>query len=109
MNLPSRQLAALHHGSVLFLEAFVQAGRALEEFVDAAHGAAFLTGDERLGGEIVDAVVEASLDEFGVHLNVLANLLGEEEQVGDGVMTYGHEFLHLLPLHARSELALFVG
>lgn len=67
-GLPPRQLAALHHGGVLLLEALAQAGGALEELVDAAQHAAFLAGDEGLGGEVVDAVVEAALDELGVHL-----------------------------------------
>lgn len=59
----------LHHGRVLFLEALVQALRALQVLVDAAHHAAFLAVDEGLGCEVVDAVVEAALDELGVHLH----------------------------------------
>jgi hypothetical protein len=62
------QLAALHHSSVLLLESLVQALRALEVLVDAAHDALLFAVDEGLGGEIVDAVIEAALDHLGVHL-----------------------------------------
>lgn len=67
-RLPARELTTLHHGGVLLLEAFAEAGGSLEVLVDATHDTALLTGDERLGGEVVDAVVEATLDESGVHL-----------------------------------------
>jgi hypothetical protein len=60
--------AALHHCGILFLEALVQAGGALEVLVDAAHDASLLTVDQRLGGEVVDTVIEAALDHLGVHL-----------------------------------------
>ena len=59
----------MHHGRILFLEALVQALRALEVLVNAAHHAALLAVDEGLGCEVVDAVVEAALDELGVHLH----------------------------------------
>lgn len=36
--------------------------------VDAAHDAVFFFGAERLGAEVVDAVVEAALDEVLIHL-----------------------------------------
>jgi hypothetical protein len=62
------QLAALHHGSVLFLESLVQALGTLEVLVDAAHDALLFTVDQGLGGEIVDAVIEAALDHLGIHL-----------------------------------------
>lgn len=67
-RLSARELTALHHGSVLLLEALAQSGGTLEVLVDAAKDAALLTGDERLGSEVIDAVVEATLDESGVHL-----------------------------------------
>lgn len=66
--LVTTHLTTLHHGSVLLLESFVQAGGALEVLVDTAHDAGLLTVDEGLGGEVVDAVVEAALDHLGVHL-----------------------------------------
>lgn len=133
-GLPPRQLAALHHGGVLLLEALAQAGGALEELVDAAQHAAFLAGDEGLGGEVVDAVVEAALDELGVHLRggvsgcflslvqrtcglcwikisktkkKNKNKKGEVNGGGkEGTETYRHKLLHLLLLHASRELAL---
>lgn len=63
-----RHLAALHHGRVLLLEALVQPGGSLQVLVHAAHHAALLAVDQGLGGEVVDAVVEAALHELGVHL-----------------------------------------
>lgn len=45
-RLSARELTALHHGSVLLLEAFAQSGGTLEVLVDAAKDAALLTGDE---------------------------------------------------------------
>jgi chloramphenicol 3-O-phosphotransferase len=36
--------------------------------VDAAKNAALLTRDKGLGSEVIDAVIEATLDESGVHL-----------------------------------------
>lgn len=62
------QLTALHHSSILLLEPLVQALGALEVLVDAAHDALLFTVDQGLGGEIVDAVIEAALDHLGVHL-----------------------------------------
>ena len=67
--LPAGHLATLHHGGILLLEALVQALGALQELVHAAEGAALLAGDQGLGGEVVDTVIEAALDELGVHLN----------------------------------------
>ena len=67
MRLPARH-AALCHGGVLFLEAVAQALGALHVLVDAAHNAALLARGERLALEAIDAVVEALLDEVGVHL-----------------------------------------
>jgi hypothetical protein len=52
----------------LLLEAFSEASRALEILVDTPKDTALLTGDQGLGGEVVDAVVKATLDEPGVHL-----------------------------------------
>jgi hypothetical protein len=72
--LVTTHLTTLHHGSVLLLESFVQAGGALEVLVDTAHDAGLLTVNEGLGGEVVDAVIEAALDHLGVHL--------EEERLG---------------------------
>ena len=66
--LSAGKAALLCHGSVLLLEALAESLRALEELVDAAHDAALLLGEERLGGEVGDAVGEAALDEVGVHL-----------------------------------------
>lgn len=60
--------ATLHNCGVLLLEALVQAGGALEVLVNTAHDAGLLAVDERLGGEVVDTVIEAALDHLGVHL-----------------------------------------
>lgn len=61
-------LSSLHHGRILFLEPFVQPSRPLEVLVHTAQYTTLLTGRKRLGGEIGDAVVEAALNEFRVHL-----------------------------------------
>lgn len=37
--------------------------------VDTAHDTLLLTVDERLGGEVVHAVIEAALNHLGVHLS----------------------------------------
>jgi hypothetical protein len=68
-NLSAREAALLCHGGVLLLETLAESLGALEELVDAAHDAALLLGEKRLGGEVGDAVGEAALDEVRVHLN----------------------------------------
>lgn len=67
-NLPTGSLGTLHHGGILFLEALIQSRGALEVLVDTAQDTALFTVDERLGGEVIDTVIEASLDHLGVHL-----------------------------------------
>ena len=59
---------APHHSRVLFLEPFVQPSRTLERLVHTAHHATLLARGERFGSKVGDAVVEAALDEFRVHL-----------------------------------------
>lgn len=71
--LPSEtSLLALCHCRILLLEAIAQALRALHVLVDAFHDAALLPRCERLAFEAVDAVVEALLDEVGIHLEALS-------------------------------------
>lgn len=65
----SHEATGLGHGGVLFLEPLTETLRALDELVDAAHGATLLFGRELGRGEVVDAVLEAALDEVGVHLD----------------------------------------
>ena len=67
-SLPARHSTRLCHRSVLLLEPLAESLGALEELVDAAHDAALLLGEKRLGSEVGDAVGEAALDEVGVHL-----------------------------------------
>lgn len=67
-QLPSRHLPLLHHRRVLLLEPLVQPARALQRLVHAAHHTALLARHQRFGREVVDAVVEAALDQLGVHL-----------------------------------------
>jgi hypothetical protein len=67
-SLPARHSARLCHRSVLLLEPLTESLGALEELVDAAHDAALLLSEQRLGSEVGDAVGEAALDEVGVHL-----------------------------------------
>jgi hypothetical protein len=67
-SLPARHSTRLCHRSVLLLEPLAESLGALEELVDAAHDAALLLGEQRLGSEVGDAVGEAALDEVGVHL-----------------------------------------
>jgi hypothetical protein len=80
--------AALHHGSVLLLEALVQPGGALEVLVDTAHDASLLAVNEGLGGEVIDTVIEAALDHLGVHLKEgTLDLEHGRRQVVDGRQT----------------------
>lgn len=65
-------LTGLHHGSVLLLEALVDALGALHELVEAAVNASLFFGDERLGGEVVDAVIEAASDDGRVDLRFVS-------------------------------------
>lgn len=77
--------AALHHGSVLLLEALVQPGGALEVLVNTTHDASLLAVDERLGGEVIDTVIEAALDHLGVHLEErMLDLDHSRRQMVDG-------------------------
>jgi hypothetical protein len=116
LSLPARHSTRLCHRGVLLLEPLAEPLGALEELVDAAHDAALLLGEERLGSEVGDAVGEAALDEVGVHLR------SEKQDVsccpgvsmvlfpGMGIAsTYVHEVLHLLALHAALQLALLGG
>jgi len=82
------ELARLHHCCVLLLESLSYPLSAFHELIHTSHHTTFLSRNQGLGGEIVDTVVEASLDESGIHL---------------------HELLHLLGLHPRVELSLFRG
>jgi hypothetical protein len=69
MHLSSWQLAGLHHGRILFLEPLTEPGRALQVFVDTAENASLFPGNQALGGKVVNAVIEAALDETRVHLD----------------------------------------
>ena len=68
LSLPARHSTRLCHRGILLLEPLAEPLGALEELVDAAHDAALLLGEKRLGSEVGDAVGEAALDEVGVHL-----------------------------------------
>lgn len=88
--------------------------------VHAAQNTLLFPVDERLGGEVVDTVIKASLDHLGVHLDgdevrsrrrqtrssQSAELPGGRSIIGS-YSTYSHKLLHLPPLHAGSKLALF--
>jgi hypothetical protein len=69
MHLSSRQLTGLHHGRILLLEPLAEPGRTLQVFVDTAENASLFPGNQALGGEVVDAVIEAALDETRIHLD----------------------------------------
>jgi len=58
----------LRHLRIHLLEPLAQPLGALKRLVDAAHHAALFLAQQRFGGEIVDAVGEASLHEIAVHL-----------------------------------------
>jgi hypothetical protein len=126
--LVASHVAALHHCGILLLEALVQPGGALEVLVDTAHDASLLAVDEGLSGEVVDTIIEAALDHLGVHLkgrldhehgrrqvvdgkDPASRAGGNEREVGYSMRkpgdTYSHKLLHLLPLHAGGEFALF--
>ena len=96
------------------MEALTKSLRALEELVDAAHDAALLLSEERLGGEVGDAVGEAALDEVGVHLLSSKKYVSLDQDARGcsrlcASKTYVHEVLHLLALHTALQLALLGG
>jgi hypothetical protein len=114
---PARSLSAdahacailLCHLCILLLESLAEALRAFEEFVHAAHNAALFLALQALRAEIVYAVVEASLDQVGVHLSGEALVWSVVTRYYGGVVAYVHEVLHLLPLHSALQLALLGG
>src|SRR5690606_29056242 len=61
-------------GYIQFLESLAHSLGSLQELVDAAVEAGLLLLDNALAGKVVDAVVKASLDEVGVHLDKLIHL-----------------------------------
>lgn len=93
----------LCHCGVLLLEAVTQALRALHVLVDASHDTSLFPRGERFALEAVDAVVETLLDKVGIHLEAKSVFC---DQVTTAVSAYGHEFLHLLLLHAVLQLTL---
>lgn len=86
---PDRFLAShlLGQGCVLLLESEADSLGVLEELLGALEHAGLLLGGELLGGEVVDAVREATLHEVGVE---------------------AHEVLHLLLLDELLELLLLL-
>lgn len=62
-------LSLRHEGSVLFLESLSNTLAVLEELLGASLETRLLSGGESLGGEVVDAVSEASLHERRVELS----------------------------------------
>lgn len=71
--------------------------------VDASHDTSLFPRGERFALEAVDAVVETLLDKVGIHLEAKSVFC---DQVTTAVSAYGHEFLHLLLLHAVLQLTL---
>lgn len=67
LSLWPRHLDGLH-GRVLFLEPCPKSFRRFEVLVHTPHDAALLSRDQRLCCEIVDTILETSLDQFGIHL-----------------------------------------
>lgn len=65
------QAACLHHCGVLFLETFSYPLVAPHIFINTSQNAVLLSRDQGFGGEVVDTVVEATLDEFGIHLEAV--------------------------------------
>jgi hypothetical protein len=63
---PRRRL--VHHLRLLFLEPLPDALTAGHELADASRDAAGLAGDQRFGGEVIDAGLEAMVDEVREHL-----------------------------------------
>jgi hypothetical protein len=61
--------ASLHRKSVLLLEPRSYPFACFRIFINTSEHAAFFSGDERLGCEIVDTVVETPLDESSVCLS----------------------------------------
>ena len=99
--------ALLRHLRIHLLEPLAQPLRALERLVHAAHDTALLLTQQCLGCEVGHAVGEASLDEVGVHLQQNTRLIGKGRSARlMRLESYGHEVLHLLPLHAALQLAL---
>lgn len=67
--------------------------------VDTAHDAVFFFGSKGFGAEVVDAVVEAALDQILVHLDGGCQQ-AELHSNWPKESTHSHELLHLLLLHA---------
>jgi hypothetical protein len=63
---PTRRL--IHHLRLLLRKPLSYPLAAGHEFLHAAAHAALFARDERFGGEVVDAVIEAAVDEGGEHL-----------------------------------------
>jgi hypothetical protein len=72
--LSAGHLSRCHHRRVLFLESVADPLLGLQPLVHTAHDAVLLLRAERLGGEIVDAIVEALLDHAGVHLGGVVSI-----------------------------------
>lgn len=66
-----RLFGVVHHLRLLLREALSYPLAPSHELLHAAVDAAGLAGDEGLGGEVVDAGVEAAVDEAGEHLWVV--------------------------------------
>ena len=58
----------LHHLCLLLSESLTDSLRASHKLGDAARDTSGLAGDQGLGGEVIDAGVEAAVDETGEHL-----------------------------------------
>lgn len=116
----SWQLTRLHHARVLLLEALTQSLRSLHVLVHASHDASLFSWMQGLGCEVVNAIIEASLDKIGIHLSdhSISDLRPERSglkasigQIGHDssrTITDIHELFHLLLLHACLQLALLL-
>jgi hypothetical protein len=85
LSLPAQAHTSLLlcHLRILFLETLAETLGALEKLVHASHNATLLFALEALGAEVVHAIIEASLDQVGVHLcrAALARSDGEKRLV----------------------------
>lgn len=91
-----------HHLRLLLLEAVSYPLRPSHELLYTSGYATLLARDQRLGGEVINTVVEAAVDQARKHAPALQLVLPVLALKGTGV----HEGLHLLHLHAALELAL---
>jgi hypothetical protein len=70
-----------HHRGLLFLESLANSFATGHELLYATGDASGLAGYEGLGGEVIDAVVEAAVNEAGEHLSRESGELSRYDEI----------------------------